>query len=347
MNVILGIDTSCDDTGVGVVIDGQVASSVVASQTGLHAEYGGVMPELASREHLRVIAPVTEQALRDAGVSLADVGLVAATRGPGLVGALLVGLNYGRSLALARNVPFLTINHLEGHIASSVVGSDLEPPFLSLIASGGHTSLFEVRGWGDYSELGRTRDDAAGEAFDKVARQLGLPYPGGAALSELARSGDAAAVNLPVPLRGQAGFDFSFSGLKTAVATLLARQPDVRPEDVAASFEETVVGVLADTVNRAAAHSGLSRVSIAGGVAANRLLRERLAQSPGLQVHFPPLDLASDNGAMIALAADLLVRSGARLPQRAEFSLDARPYFPLTEAGSAGRQVAGPVDVGA
>lgn len=335
MKVILGIDTSCDDTGVGVVIDGQVASNVVASQTKLHEPYGGVMPEAASREHLKVIRQVTDQALAAAGVTIADVDLVAATRGPGLIGALLVGLNFARALALARGLPFLSVNHLEGHIASSVVGTGLEPPFLSLIASGGHTSLFQVIDWGNYVELGRTRDDAAGEAFDKVARQLGLPYPGGAALSQLAESGDPTAVRLPRPLKHQKGYEFSFSGLKTAVATVLAKQPDSRPEDVAASFQEVVVDVLTGTVSRAVRDTGVSRVSVAGGVAANRLLRERMSAMPGASVHFPPLDLASDNGAMIALAAHHLLESGARTPDSAEFGLDALPYFPLETTGTA------------
>lgn len=331
MRVILGLDTSCDDTGVGVVVDGRVASNVVASQTELHEPFGGVMPEVASREHLKVIRPATERALAEAGVSMDDLDLVAATRGPGLVGALLVGLNFGKSLALARGLPFLAVNHLEGHIASSVVDSDLEPPFLSLIASGGHTSLFQVDAWGDYRELGRTRDDAAGEAFDKVARQLGLPYPGGAALSSLAASGDPDAVRLPEPLRHQQGYEFSFSGLKTAVATLLAKQPEVKYADVAASFQRVVVETLLRTVSRAVADTGIRRVSIAGGVAANSLLRERFAEQD-FQVHFPPLALAADNGAMIALAAHQLVSSGARKPSAEELALDAQPYFPLADS---------------
>ena len=335
VNVILGVDTSCDDTGIGIVIDGRVAANAVASQTSLHEQYGGVMPELASREHLKVIRHVLDRALAEAGVTLADIDLVAATRGPGLVGALLVGLNFARSLAVARGLPFLTVNHLEGHIASSLVDSDLVPPFLSLIASGGHTSLFLVNGWGDYRELGRSRDDAAGEAFDKVARQLGLPYPGGAALSKLAESGDAGNVALPEPLRLQQGYEFSFSGLKTAVANVLAKQPDVSHADVAASFQQVVVTSLARTVDRAVRDTGVELVSVAGGVAANRLLRERLGAAP-YRVHFPPLALSSDNGAMIALAAAHLTGSGVRTPGDGELSLDALPYFPLEEA-SVGR----------
>jgi N6-L-threonylcarbamoyladenine synthase len=257
-------------------------------------------------------------------VTLADVTAVAATRGPGLVGALLVGLNYGKALAWSLGVPFMAVHHLEGHIASSVAATELEPPFLSLIASGGHTSLFQVTAWGDYQELGRTRDDAAGEAFDKVARQLGLPYPGGAALAELAAQGDPAAWRLPFPLRGQSGFEFSFSGLKTAVAQLLAREPDALPADVAASFQAVVVDTLVDVVSRAVRHTGLSDVVIAGGVAANRVLKERFSAQP-FRTHFPPLQLAGDNGAMIALAA--WYTQGRR--DTAAWTADAEPYLPL------------------
>jgi N6-L-threonylcarbamoyladenine synthase len=325
MSVILGIDTSCDDTGVGVVRDGTVVSNVVASQTGLHRQFGGVMPEAASREHLRVIDTVTQEALAAAGATPADITAVAATRGPGLVGALLVGLNYGRALAWSLGVPFSAVHHLEGHIASSVAGSGLKPPFLSLIASGGHTSLFRVDAWGTYEELGRTRDDAAGEAFDKVARQLGLPYPGGAALADLARSGNARAWPLPRPLRGQKGFEFSFSGLKTAVAQLLAREPDARPADVAASFQAVVVDTLVDVVSRAVKASGLADVVIAGGVAANHELRQRFSEQ-SFRTHFPPLELAGDNGAMIALAA-----WHAQQDTAAAWTADAAPYLPLAQ----------------
>src|SRR5690625_6418204 len=232
----------------------------------------------------------------------------------------------------------MSINHLGRHIAASLVGSDLQPPFLSLIASGGHTSLFRVSAWRAYAERGRTLCDAAGQASDKVARQLGLPYPGGAALSALAQDGDPAAVSLPQPLRNQTGYEFSFSGLKTAVATLLAKQPDVSYADVAAAFEQVVVNALVDVVSRAARDSAVSRVSVAGGVAANRLLRERLLADTELQVHFPPLELSSDNGAMIALAAHELITSGARQPDPSELALDALPYFPLAqEPASVGR----------
>lgn len=333
MTLILGIDTSCDDTGVGVVRDGEVLANVVASQTALHAPFGGVMPEAASREHLMMIDEVVTRALEQAHVTLGELDAVAATYGPGLVGALLVGLSYAKALAWARGLPFVSVHHLEGHIASSLGADKVTPPFLCLIASGGHTSLFEVRGWGNYVELGRSRDDAAGEAFDKVARLLGLGYPGGPALSQLAETGDPDEVTLPHPLKGQTGFDFSFSGLKTAVAMLLQRQPDVKRADVAASFERTVVESLLETGLRATEATGHRTLVIAGGVAANRRLRERFGATD-LNVHVPPLALATDNGAMIALAAHYKLGMG-KLGMGTDFSVDAVPYLPLAPAESA------------
>ena len=333
--IILGIDTSCDDTGVGVVRDGDVIANAIASQTALHAPFGGVMPEQASREHLSVIDEVVRRALAEAGVALDDVTAVAATYGPGLVGALLVGLNYAKALAWARELPFLPIHHLEGHIASSLGsnGGSVQPPFLCLIASGGHTSLFDVKAWGAYTALGHSRDDAAGEAFDKVARLLGLGYPGGPALSKLAEAGDAHAVDFTVPLRTQTGFDFSFSGLKTAVSVLLQKQPEIERADVAASFERVAVESLVSVTLRAAQAAGHRRLVVAGGVAANRRLRERLAET-ALEVHVPPLSLATDNGAMIALAAHERLRVGLAEPLFSSLSLavDAVPYAPLATA---------------
>ena len=324
--VILGIDTSCDDTGVGVVRGGRVVANVVASQTALHASFGGVMPEQASREHLSVIDTVLQRALAEADVTLDDVTHVAATYGPGLIGALLVGLNYAKGLAWARGLPFVPVHHLEGHIASALADGGAEPPFLCLIASGGHSSLFDVQAWGNYTELGRSRDDAAGEAFDKAARLLGLGYPGGAALSRLAESGDPQAFPFTMPLRGQAGFDFSFSGLKTAVSVLLQKQPDADKADVAASFERVVVESLVQTALKAASATGYETLVVAGGVAANRKLRERLAQTP-LTVKVPPLSLATDNGAMIALAAHARLEAGLTDAE----TVDATPYLPLSE----------------
>ncbi len=325
---VLGIDTSCDDTGVGITDSGLVLANVVVSQTALHRRYGGVMPEAASREHLEVIDEVVEKALLEAQLSLSDIDIVAATYGPGLVGALLVGLSYAKALAWGMGVPFVAIHHLEGHIAAATAaaGSSVEPPFLALIASGGHTALFYVQGFGSIVELGRSRDDAAGEAFDKVARLLGLGYPGGAALSELAASGDDTAVDLPWPMHGDDTLDFSFSGLKTAVALKLQRQPDVSHADLAASFERVAIGSLVEVTLRAARRVGAKRLVVAGGVAANRRLREAFATA-GIETHFPPAALATDNGAMIALAADLRLQAGQLLDN--SLGIDAQPYSPL------------------
>lgn len=320
--VILGIDTSCDDTGIGIVKDGQVIANSVASQTALHARYGGVMPEQASREHLEVIDSVLENALAQAGLNLADIDAVAATYGPGLVGALLVGLSYGKTLAWGLEKPFIPVHHLEGHIASSAT-SNLKPPFLCLIASGGHTSLFDVKAWGDYQELGRSRDDAAGEAFDKVARLLGLDFPGGPALSQAAKHGHDAAYTFPIALKDQDGFDFSFSGLKTAVARLLQTQPQANKYDVAASFEKTVIESLVNVTHRAIYATGYTDLVVAGGVAANTRLRQRFLEL-GVNIHFPPLHLATDNGAMIALAAQFYMQHTPNYWQ-----IDAHPYLPL------------------
>jgi len=328
---VLGIDTSCDDTGVGVVDDGRVLANEVESQTALHARFGGVVPEQASREHLGVLDAVVERALDRAGVALTDLDAVAATRGPGLVGALLVGLGYGKALAWGLGLPFVPVHHLEGHIAAAVAGSGLAPPFLCLIASGGHTALFAIHAWDAIEQLGRSRDDAAGEAFDKVARLLGLGYPGGPALAALAARGDDRAVALPRPMRRQPGFDFSFSGLKTAVAIALERDPGLAPEDVAASFERTAVEALVDVTRRAAQHTGLAELVVAGGVAANARLRATMEMA-GLHATFPPPSLATDNGAMIALAAERRLVD-ARRRQDEALGADAVPYLPLAATG--------------
>jgi N6-L-threonylcarbamoyladenine synthase len=320
--IILGIDTSCDDTGIGIVRGCEVLANVVASQTALHAKFGGVLPEQASREHLNVIDAVLEEALAKANVKLSEIGAVAATYGPGLVGALLVGLSYGKALAWSLGKPFIPVHHLEGHIASSLAAGDVKPPFLCLIASGGHTSLFDVKTWGEYKEMGRSRDDAAGEAFDKVARLLGLGFPGGPALSRAAETGNDDAYKFTIALKGQTGFDFSFSGLKTAVAVLLQKEPkaNINVNDIAASFEKTVVESLVGVTERAAKMTGYKNLVVAGGVAANKRLRQRFTEI-GLQTFFPPISLATDNGAMIALAAQF--HTGGDL------QIDASPYLPL------------------
>ncbi len=323
---VLGIDTSCDDTGVGIVVDGEVRANVVLPQTGLHARFGGVVPEQASREHLGAIDVAVTRALREAGMGLDDIAAVAATHGPGLVGPLLVGLSYGKALAWGLGVPFLPVHHLVGHLAAA----QAEPPFLALLASGGHTALFLVYAWDRIQELGRSRDDAAGEAFDKVARLLGLGYPGGAALAELAENGDDHGVQLPWPMKGSTDLSFSFSGLKTAVALLLERSPDVVKADVAATFERVAVGSLVEVTARAAKLTGAERLVVAGGVAANKRLREELSRSD-LDVSFPPPELATDNGAMVALAA-ARVLAGEAPPHPDPVGVDASPYLPLATA---------------
>ncbi|MCA9836402.1 MAG: tRNA (adenosine(37)-N6)-threonylcarbamoyltransferase complex transferase subunit TsaD [Trueperaceae bacterium] len=320
--IVLGIDTSCDDTGVGIAQGNKVLANSVASQTAIHASWGGVVPEKASREHLSVIDAVVDEALATAKLELSQIDAVAATYGPGLVGALLVGLNYAKALAWSLGKPFIGVHHLEGHIASSLGAAQLEPPFLCLIASGGHTSLFAVSRWGKYEELGKTRDDAAGEAFDKVARLLGLGFPGGPELASLAETGDDQGVSLPMPLRGQGGYEFSFSGLKTAVSVLLQKQPELNKADLAASFERVVVDSLIDVVVRASAATGYTDVVVAGGVAANQRLRRGFIDAK-LNAFFPPLSLATDNGAMIALAAHY------KLGQNSNWLRDAQPYLPL------------------
>lgn len=324
MPLVLGIDTSCDDTGVGIVDGDVVLANVVRNQNDLHAEFGGVVPESASREHLAVIDKVVDRALAAAAVTLADLDAVAATRGPGLVGALLVGLSYGKALAWGLQVPFVPVHHLAGHLAAA----GTPPPFLALIASGGHTALFEVPADGAYRELGRSRDDAAGEAFDKVARLLGLDFPGGPALAKLAEQGDDHGVELPWPMRGSQGLEFSFSGLKTAVALLLERQPEVNRADVAATFERVAIGSLVEVTLRALKHTGLNKLVVAGGVAANRRLRSSFAAA-GVEVVFPPPALTTDNGAMIALAGARTLTLGLAPPAAAALTVDAAPYLPL------------------
>lgn len=326
--IILGIDTSCDDTGIGISQGNTILANIVASQSDLHAQYGGVMPEQASRAHLDIIDHVLEQALQQTAITLEAIDAIAVTHGPGLVGALLVGLNYGKALAWSLDKVFIPIHHLEGHIAASVLGSNCEPPFLCLIASGGHTSLIDVRAWGEYHALGHSRDDAAGEAFDKVARLLGLPYPGGPALAKLADTGDANFHNFTMPLQRQQGFEFSFSGLKTGVRTLIQQQPDAAPADIAASFQHTVVESLYRTSLHAAKATGHTRLVIAGGVAANRALRQRFATSE-LETFFPLLELSTDNGAMIALAAAKRWQTGL-VPNISPWEQDATPYLPLS-----------------
>ncbi|MEA2240813.1 MAG: tRNA N6-adenosine threonylcarbamoyltransferase [Solirubrobacteraceae bacterium] len=309
MSLILGLETSCDDTCAAVVTGaGEVRSNVISSQ-GIHDAYGGVVPEIASRHHLELANAAVDDALRRAGVTLDDIDLVAVTQGPGLVGALLVGVATAKGLAAARGLPLAPVDHLQGHVAANFLrfGAEpvMEPPFVCLIASGGHTLLARVEDHATFTVLGRTLDDAAGEAFDKGARLLGLPFPGGPALERLARDGDPAAFAFPVA-RTVAGLDFSFAGVKTAllyrVRDLGDREAAARAADLAAGYQHAIVEALALRCERAVAQTGIERLAIGGGVAANGPLRERLA-TLGVTLGVPPRELCTDNAAMIASAA--------------------------------------------
>jgi N6-L-threonylcarbamoyladenine synthase len=302
VTVILGVETSCDETAAALVsADGRILSNVVASQADLHARYGGVVPEVASRRHLELVAPVVEQALDRGAVTLADVEAVAVTRGPGLIGALLIGLSAAKALAWSRRLPLIPVDHLHGHVAALYLQPEpVDPPFLCLLATGGHTLVLEVRDRSGYRVLGTTLDDAAGEAFDKGARLLGLGYPGGAAIDRLARQGDPEAFSFPVAR--VPGLDFSFSGLKTALLYAVRDLPpgelERRRADLAASYQRAIVRALVARTQEAAESTGLERIAVVGGVAANSELRASL---PGAAL--APLALCTDNAAMIASAA--------------------------------------------
>ncbi|MFO7601655.1 MAG: tRNA (adenosine(37)-N6)-threonylcarbamoyltransferase complex transferase subunit TsaD [Candidatus Desulfacyla sp.] len=336
--IILGIDTSCDDTSAGVVIDGRsVLSSVVHSQVEVHHPHGGVVPELASRAHTRNIMPVVKTSLSKAGIRLEDLDGIAVTVGPGLVGALLVGLYYAKGLSYVSNIPLTAVNHLEGHILSIFLEEDPPPfPFIALTVSGGHTSIYHVEGFGRYHLMGQTLDDAAGEAFDKVAKISGLGYPGGVAIEKTARNGDCDKILFPRAYMEKGSLDFSFSGLKTAVALYMKRWREDRKEDdqettladIAASFQESVVDVLVHKAMTARSRTGVRSIVLAGGVACNLRLRERFlsaAADEGVRVYFPRPEYCTDNGAMIAAAGyhRLLRRESA------DMSLDVRSKFPI------------------
>jgi N6-L-threonylcarbamoyladenine synthase len=344
MTRILGIETSCDETAVAIVRDGtEVESNVIASQTDLHARYGGVMPEQASRAHLRAILPVLEEALSTARADWADLDAIAVTHGPGLAGALLVGVNVAKGLAFARSKPLLGVNHLEGHVYANwlEVAPHVEPPtfpLVALIVSGGHSDLVLSDGHGQYRRLGRTRDDAAGEAFDKVARLLGLGFPGGPPIERAAANGDPTRFRFPRAWLEADSWDFSFSGLKTAVrhavqqlgidadhASAEERRERLPVADLAASFQAAVVDVLASKAARAAATFGASRLALGGGVAANRALLRKVQELAQLPVLCPPPRLCTDNAAMIAAAGYFRFRAGVR----ADLALDVEPSMPI------------------
>jgi N6-L-threonylcarbamoyladenine synthase len=345
--LVLGIETSCDETGVAVYDTARgLRAHALYSQIELHAEYGGVVPELASRDHVRKLLPLIRQTLAEAGVSLADLGGVAYTAGPGLVGALLVGAAAGRALAWALDLPAIGVHHMEGHLLAPLLEADPpEPPFVALLVSGGHSQLVEVAAIGDYRLLGETLDDAAGEAFDKTAKLMGLPYPGGPHLARLAGSGRQDAYTFSRPMTDRPGLQFSFSGLKTQV--LLAWQGSDRSEqtraDIARGFQDAVVDTLAIKCERALQATGHRTLIIAGGVGANRRLREKLdelAQRRRVRVCFPRPEFCTDNGAMIALAGALRLQSGqheeATITVQPRWDMAALPALPARSAGGIG-----------
>jgi N6-L-threonylcarbamoyladenine synthase len=342
---VLGIESSCDETGVALVEASasggvpRLLSHALHSQAEMHQAYGGVVPELASRDHIRRLVPLVRQVLGEAGVGRQDIDLVAYTRGPGLAGALLVGAGLATAAAAALGKPVLGVHHLEGHLLSPFLSADPPLfPFVALLVSGGHTQLMRVAAVGDYELLGETIDDAAGEAFDKSAKLLGLGYPGGPALARLAERGDAAAIALPRPLLHSGNLDFSFAGLKTAVLTQARKREDVASDawraDLAAATQAAIVDVLVAKSMRALRETGLARLVVAGGVGANARLREHLnaaCAQARVQVHYPELHLCGDNGAMIALAAAMRVQAGRATPQR-DKAFGVMPRWALADA---------------
>ncbi len=338
--LVLGIDTSCDDTSASVVEDGKkILSNIVSSQSEIHAKYGGIVPELASRRHIEMIRPVVDEALRTAGTQLPDINAIAVCHGPGLIGSLLIGCSFAKALCYSRSIPLVAVNHLEGHILSVFLGARTPKfPFLSLIVSGGHTSLYLTTDYGLYNELGRTRDDAAGEAYDKVSKLLGLGYPGGPEIDRLARQGDPRAIDFPRAYLPET-LDFSFSGMKTAVLNFLrthatgAKAP-VNAEttelinNISASFQAAVIDVLVRKTEWAIRRKRVSQVALSGGVAANSALRERIkemAEERGVEVFIPPPALCTDNAAMIAVAGYHHFLKG----ELAGLDLNPKAYLPL------------------
>ncbi|WP_206916025.1 tRNA (adenosine(37)-N6)-threonylcarbamoyltransferase complex transferase subunit TsaD [Alicyclobacillus suci] len=332
--IILGIETSCDETSAALVRDGrELISEVTATQMQIHAAFGGVVPEVASRHHVEDITRVVDETFREAGSTWQDVDAIAVTCGPGLLGSLLVGVSAAKGYALATGKPLIGVHHIAGHVAAATLNSQIRPPFLCLVVSGGHTELLTVDEQFCFTKLGGTRDDAAGEAYDKVARLIGLAYPGGPKVDELAHDGNQEAYAFPRGLLDEEGYDFSFSGLKSAVNNALTKQRNRREEidakDVCASFQAAVIDVLEEKTRRALAHTGYQRLVVAGGVAANRGLRSRftaLASATGVEVVFPPLRWCTDNAAMIASAGYYRFQQGKEndlsLNAYAQLSLD-------------------------
>jgi len=331
---VLGIESSCDETAAAVVDNGQLISNVVLSQLNIHKKFGGVVPELASRAHIQAILPIIGEALEEAGLSKTELDGIAVTYGPGLIGSLLVGLNVAKALAAALHKPFVGINHIEGHIFANLLDHPgIQPPFLVLVVSGGHTQLVDVQNWGHYTIVGKTIDDAAGEAFDKVAKMLGLPYPGGPEIDRLARQGNPDFVRFPRAWMGKNNLNFSFSGLKTAVITYVETQPSSFVEehlaDIVASFQQAVVDVLVEKSEKALKKLGYQQLALAGGVARNSALRqpfERLGTRQQIRVYLPGPEFCTDNAAMIARAGQFYLEQG----QVSSLELDANPSLKLS-----------------
>jgi len=340
--LILGIETSCDETGLALLdSEAGLLADALHSQVDMHMAYGGVVPELASRDHIRRVLPLLDAVLADAGRSLADVDAIAVTTGPGLAGALLVGASIGHALGYALGKPVLDVHHLEGHLLSPLLAQPVPRfPFVALLVSGGHTQLLAVRGWGQYELLGETLDDAAGEAFDKTAQLLGLGYPGGPAVSRAADFGTPDGIRLPRPMLHSNDLAFSFSGLKTAVLTAVKREGgsnvcEQARADIARGFVDAIVDVLTAKALRALEQTGLDTLVVAGGVGANRQLRERLERETAARqatVYFPPVNLCTDNGAMIALAGLARLRRADPAALARSMSFSVRPRWPLSEA---------------
>jgi N6-L-threonylcarbamoyladenine synthase len=333
-DLILGIESSCDETSAAVVENGRnVLSNVIASQIDWHRKFGGVVPEIASRKHVELMNPVIEEAMEEAGVKFADLSAVAVTYGPGLVGGLLVGIAAAKGIAYAQQIPLIAINHIEGHIYSNFIAHEnLEPPLVCLTVSGGHTDLLYFSQFGEYQILGRTRDDAAGESFDKVARVLELGYPGGPIIDKLAKEGDGEAIDLPRPLINADNYDFSFSGLKTAVLNYINNQKqrgeEVNKANLAASFQQAAVDILVTKVIKAVEETKVKNVILAGGVASNQQLRAELESelyNLGVELYFPPPKLCTDNAAMIASVGYYHWKSG----KRTNYDLNAEPNLHL------------------
>ncbi|WP_306481809.1 tRNA (adenosine(37)-N6)-threonylcarbamoyltransferase complex transferase subunit TsaD [Limnobacter sp.] len=344
--IVLGFESSCDETGVALcATDGRILGQALYSQIAMHKDYGGVVPELASRDHIRRLIPLMDDTFAQAGISMSDVDAIAVTTGPGLPGALMAGCAFAYSLAMGLNLPVIPVHHLEGHLLSPLLSANPPAfPFTALLVSGGHTQLMGVEGLGRYALLGETLDDAAGEAFDKTAKMIGLPYPGGPALSKLAENGDPERFKLPRPMLHSGDFMFSFSGLKTAVLTTAMKLADVKQPsetmvisdtdkaDLAASFQAAIVETLVKKALAACLQQDHKRLVVAGGVGANKLLREQLvkaARKRGVEVYFPELSLCTDNGAMIAFAGAMQLAENPALLSARDYSMITRPRCEL------------------